>query len=175
MKFKVIAENGAEKELEIGNSTLKELRLFLEENQKQEDVFDIEGDCFYYTIDSYLDVCGQRWFDCDFDKERVKVANACKDKELMEKRALNEILNRLMWRFSMQNGGREIDWETNSLTDKYYVFFNIEECCWDVDTNDCFNTFGAIYFKDRETAQRCIEEVIKPFLAEHPDFEPNVY
>lgn len=174
MKFKVIAENGAEKELEIGNSTLKELRLFLEENQQQEDVFDFKEDYFYYTIDDYGNVHKLHWFDCDYEKDRVKVANACKDKKLMEKRALNETLNRLMWRFSMQNGGREIDWKDKAC--KVFIYYDYHDkrfWCGYNDTSD--NDLGIVYFKTEETAERCIEEVIKPFLAEHPDFEPNVY
>ena len=172
MKFKVIAENGAEKELEIGNSTLKELRLFLEENQKQEDVFDIKGDCIYYTINNHGDVYKFYWLNCDYNKDCVKVANACKDKKLMEKRALNETLNRLMWRFSMQNGGREIDWESCKA---YSISYNVHHKVFRtvVEFGEC--SCAEPYFKDNKTAERCIEEVIKPFLAEHPNFDPNVY
>ena len=176
IKFKVIAENGAEKELEISNSTLKELRLFLEENQKQEDVFDID-----YTTNGFYYITSKGCIDFntlygveDDDSKLLSVANACKDKELMEKRALNETLNRLMWRFSMQNGGREIDWEDLNSS-KWSIDYDVDSTNFYLKYTRIYKNLSNIHFKDQETAIRCIEEVVKPFLAEHPDFEPNVY
>lgn len=172
MKFKVIAENGVEKEFELFSGMLKKIKLFLKENQTQEDVFDIDDDTdiFYYIdYDGFVDA--QTVY--NEDDGMFEVANACKDDKLMEKRALNETLNRLMWRFSMQNGGRDIDWENEKH--KFCVLKNNSTKGFFIGYNTFCNDLCTIYFINEETAERCIEEVIKPFLAEHPDFEPNVY
>ena len=173
MKFKVTAENGAVKEFELCSGMLKKIKLFLKENKKQEDVFDIDEntDLFYYIdYDGFVD--GKTVY--DEDDGMFEVANACKDDELMRTRALNETLNRLMWRFSMQNGGREIDWG-HTAHHKWGVDWDNIDNTFGFSKNMVFKNIGNVYFKDKRTAQRCVEEVIKPFLAEHPDFEPNVY
>lgn len=41
------------------------------------------------------------------DDERYEAANYCRDKKLMEQRALHERLNRLLWRYSEGRGGGE--------------------------------------------------------------------
>lgn len=176
MKFKVIAENGAEKEFDLYDSydsELEELERFLKENQLQEDVFKIIPNEKYFYI-FCNDVKTVVYSKDDFEPILINNANACKDKELMEKRALNETLNRLMWRFSMQNGGREIDWKSGDQT-KYCIDYDFPNKLWSICSKYYYRPVNAICFKNYKTAERCIEEVIKPFLAEHPDFEPNVY
>lgn len=94
-------------------------------------------------------------------------ANYCRDEELMKQRALHEKLNRLLWRYSETHGG-DNSWETtdnrhhciymgmvNGLAVTYFVAAKVQ---------------GVVYFKDEKTAQSAIEEVVKPFLAEHPEF-----
>ena len=104
----------------------------------------------------------------DNDDKSHDVANYCRDKELMEQRALHETLNRLLWRFSMQNGGDEIDW--NDVKKAKWLI------CFD-HINKQFNTIctytwhaSDVHFISQEVAQRAIDEIIKPFMTEHPDF-----
>ena len=40
---------------------------------------------------------------------------------------------------------------------------------FDIDVNDAFKYQG-VYFSTREGAERAIEEVVKPFMKEHPEF-----
>ena len=44
------------------------------------------------------------------DEERFECANYCTDRRLIEERAIREELSRRLWRFSMENGGEEINW-----------------------------------------------------------------
>jgi hypothetical protein len=94
-------------------------------------------------------------------------ANYCRDEAMMKQRALHETLNRLLWRYSETHGG-DTSWET---TDNFHYFI-----CWGV-VSGLIATFsvgakahGVVYFKDKETARAAIEEVVKPFLKEHPEF-----
>ena len=95
------------------------------------------------------------------------VANYCRDENLMKQRALHETLSRLLWRFSMQNGWGDIDW--NDIERKYYIFFDNLNNKFDVDFNDDHKSFNT-YFISLDTAERAIDEIIKPFMKEHPDF-----
>lgn len=100
------------------------------------------------------------------DNALYAAANYCRDAEMMEQMALHEKLNRLLWRYSETHGG-DNSWEA----DNYHHFI-----CMGVINGLAVSfsarvkTNGVVYFKDEETAQSAIEEVVKPFLAEHPEF-----
>ena len=118
----------------------------------------------------YIANNGEVLNDCDnmgiTDGGRYNVGNYCRDKEMMNQRALHETLNRLLWRYSEQHGG-DAEWDDENL--HYYITIDYEgepTSDWLVFTM----AFGTVYFKDRETADQAIEDVVKPFLAEHPDF-----
>ena len=95
-------------------------------------------------------------------------ANYCRDRKIMEQRALHETLNRLLWRFSMQNGGDEIDWR-NKEQDKFYIFWDYENNGFDIGIDDVCKG-NEQYFVSEEVAIQAIDEIIKPFMEEHPEF-----
>lgn len=84
-------------------------------------------------------------------------ANYCTDKAIMKQRAMWETLSRLLWRFSEQNGGRGMF----GIADKG-------------NSNFCAMIENYRYldptFKTADVANRAITEIVKPFMAEHPDF-----
>lgn len=101
------------------------------------------------------------------DDEYFEVANYCTDKAMMEQRALHETLNRLLWRYSEEHGG-DSEWDGY----KYHSHILKSEIAktFHTDTNANKKIQGVIYFKDKETAQAAIDEIVKPFIAKHPDF-----
>lgn len=110
----------------------------------------------------------------DFDKGDMgdeyclAVANYCTDKKMMEQRALHETLNRLLWRFSMENGEGENKWdcEHSHWVIKYVHDSGVFCTSWTTVVHQA----GAIYFSTDELACRAIEEIIKPFMKDHPEF-----
>lgn len=102
------------------------------------------------------------------DDKFYSIANYCTDRKLMEQRALHETLSRLLWRFSMTHGGDEIDW--GKLTDVFYICFDYVTSEYKTVTKHNFRGFSEIYFNDENTAKQAIEEIIKPFVKEHPEF-----
>ena len=127
-----------------------------------------EGEDYWY-IDSMGKVSRFAEEFSGFDTECYNAANYCTDKALIEQRALHEILNRLLWRFSMENDGDKIDWNNHSQQ-KYFIYFDSHlECSIGWDMHHC--RIGAVYFYTREIAEQAINEVIKPFMKEHPDFK----
>lgn len=100
--------------------------------------------------------------------ERYNVANYCRDKKLMEQRALHETLSRLLWRYSMQHDGDKLDWN-NIEQVKYYIYKN----CFDNDFvigDNSFHKKNDVYFYSKDIAKKAIIEIIKPFMNVHPDF-----
>lgn len=111
----------------------------------------------YYYISPVGDVTFAYETEAPFDKYCFDVANYCTDKEMMEQRAMWETLSRLLWRFSEQNGGRGMF----GIADKG-------------NSNFCAMIENYRYldptFKTADVANRAITEIVKPFMAKHPDF-----
>ena len=122
----------------------------------------------YFLIDYNDDVLENCDHKSHYDDKRFDIANYCTDKELMEQRALHETLNRLLWRYSMQNGGREIKYGKN--TPKFFIYWNesIERLRVERWFTSC--AFGVVYFDTKDTAEAAIKEIVKPFMEQHPEF-----
>lgn len=89
------------------------------------------------------------------------VANYCTDKEIMTARAKEEVLSRLLWRFSMENGGDKIDWTKNEA--KYYVYKNNLDNEYETAYSVFNSTLGVVYFNCLQVAQEAIKKIIIPF------------
>lgn len=114
--------------------------------------FYIDGEAIEASYEEYSSI------DEDFYNE----ANYCTDKNLMQQRAWFEMLSRLLWRYSMEHDGDKM-----CVNDHYAIY----------KAKDNFSVLHAGYgylmpsFINRQTAQNAIEEIIKPFMKEHPDFK----
>ena len=104
-----------------------------------------------------------------FDNGCFDVANYCTDKSIMEQRALHETLSRLLWRYSMEHDGDKIDWKCVSQA-KWYVYYNTNSKTWSAGVAHS-SFFLDTYFYTEAIARNAIEEIIKPFLATHPEFK----
>ena len=130
-------------------------------------VFDRMDGKRYYFVDKVGDVATYIDDGVTTDDALYAAANYCRDEEMMNQRALHEKLNRFLWRYSETHGG-DNSWET---TGNHHYFI-----CWGAASGLTVTYFvganaqGVVYFKDAETAKSAIEEVVKPFLAEHPEF-----
>lgn len=126
---------------------------------------------FDHEVYYFLDECGeslQRIDVGDYVDDKVyAIANYCRDKELMEQRALHETLNRLLWRYSETHGG-DLPWD--STENKHYFIYHGLVHGIETAYSIGMKLQGVVYFKDVETARSAIIEVVRPFLAEHPEF-----
>ena len=120
----------------------------------------------------YITNCGHVYETTDYffesDNSRHDLANYCTDKEILQQRALHETLNRLLWRFSMENDGDKINWDNDDEC-KYYVYCYYPDKKFTVEYT-VYIKFFEPYFYTKEIAQRAIDEIIIPFIKEHPNF-----
>lgn len=93
------------------------------------------------------------------DKNLYKI---CTDKNLMIKRAKQEALNRLLWRFSWENGWSDDLWKNGNL-EKYFVKYSYNHKEYFIEYSNRAGNLGTIYFVSREIAQKAIDEIIIPF------------
>ena len=155
----------------LNDSQISEMRAILEKREtKKDSPFKRQkyGD-EYYFINSIGEVGSSCDFTYDYDLTRYNNANYCIDEELLDQRALEEILARRLWRYSMEHGGDKIDWSSNKS--KYIIYYNAENGLFYTTNNVISQAINTTYFIDRKTAVDAIEMVIKPFMKEYPSFK----
>ena len=124
----------------------------------------------YYCINSFDNVVMAFEMGDRYDDRYFLNGNYCTNKSIMEQRVLHETLNRLLWRYSMEHDGDKIDCG-NTDGALYFLAYNRFTKEWFVNWNVTTFGFGAPCFCSKEIAKRAIEEIVKPFLAEHPEFK----
>lgn len=147
------------KKVELTKKQVRQLGIEVEKESPFERVQKGERFC-------YISYGGDVFTDFDVksmsDDKAYAAANYCTDKDLMQQRAWLETLSRLLWRYSMEHDGDKM-----CVGDHYVI----------CKTTDDFITIHAGYgylepsFINRQTAQNAIEEIVKPFMKEHPDFK----
>lgn len=147
------------KKVELTKEQVRQLGIEVEKESPFERVQKGERFC-------YISYGGDVFTDFDVksvsDDKAYAAANYCTDKDLMQQRAWFETLSRLLWRYSMEHDGDKM-----CVNDHYAI----------CKAKDNFSVICAGYgylmpsFINRQTAQNAIEEIVKPFMAEHPDFK----
>lgn len=156
------------KKFEMEDSLVELLRGVVSEKEEEEEEspFAQVYDKPYYFITSCgtIDVVNDS--NSFTDDNRHRVANYCADEELMRQRALHETLNRLLWSY------RE-EWDKDSPWDGHHQHWYIaksETGKITVEWTLRNKAQGAVYFSLADNAVDAIEEVIKPFMIDYPDF-----
>ena len=124
----------------------------------------------YYTIYSDYSLNRIPETKTQLDDARFNAGNYCTDKDIMKQHALHMLLNNLLWRYSMTHGGDKIDWYDHSEI-KFNICYDAEADEFRRSTYSISKDFGVVHFTSEETAEAAIEEIVKPFIAEHPDFD----
>lgn len=155
------------KEYVLSDELIEQIKAEVKEQKETLPLFDrIKGEPYFFINSSGIISSFKDYYDGS-NYEHYLSGNYCHDKNLIEQRALRETLNRLLWRYSVEHDGEIICYGSNCL---YEISYNIRkhefEIMWTYDRID----EGAVLFKKEETARNAIEEVIKPFLEEYPEF-----
>ena len=156
----------------LNDSQISELRAILEKRKtKKNSPFERQkyGDKYYHIYASG-EVSNAYELGDSFDLVRYDNANYCTDEELLRQRALEEILARRLWRYSMEHGGDKIDW-SNSQQSKFVIHCDATDDSFYITSNENCQIINTTYFVDYETAINAIKEVVEPFMKEYPDFK----
>lgn len=137
----------------------------------------LTNDELYYFITNHGTIDDSDDLDYPIDKLRYNVANYCTDKSIMERRALHEILNRLLWRYSMEHKANEFKYSNTGRKIRYSIGYWESDDTWRSDGPGFHVTTYARgyelcpYFESEEIALNAIKEIVEPFMAEHPEFK----
>ena len=122
---------------------------------------------YYIDISGKIDVSPEE--NSGYDDLIYSNANYCSDEKLLQQRAWHETLSRLLWRFSMLHGGNKINPQNFNQT-KYVIWYDKfleKHIVMEATRAICFE--GTLFYT-KKIAQQAIEEIIKPFIDEHPEF-----
>lgn len=147
------------KEVQLTNEQLKTLGI-----EVKRPLFDKVNDGGpYYFINCYGDIdADSREDDRLFDN-----VNYFNDEYFANQVALHQLLYRKLLKFAYENNCEDREWGTKH--EHWRIYYDTVSDTFDIDVNDAFKYQG-VYFSTREGAERAIEEVVKPFVKEHPEF-----
>lgn len=105
------------------------------------------------------------WFNeyrLPLDENQFNNYNYFSTKEKAEQIRDMNLLQRMMQKFADENNEDEIDWEKQSIK-KYWIAYEWYFDKYSVNWAKGAEGVGVTYFTSTTIAERCIEEVIKPF------------
>ena len=155
----------------LNDSQISELRAILEKKEtKKNSLFERQKyDNDYYFINSFGEVDYSSELNYSCDSARYDNANYCTDEELLKQRALEEILTRRLWRYSMEHGGDKIDWSDGQQ--KFAIYYDVINGSFYTTNEELCQVINTTYFVDYKTAVNAIKEVVEPFMKEYPGFK----
>ena len=122
----------------------------------------------YYHIDTNGNVLCLHDTDNMANEIHFEHANYCTDKNLLQQRALHEILSRLLWRYSMEHDGNKIDWK-DWHQPKAAIYYDYKDNKFRAGDHR-WAQYNSVFFHTKEIAENAINDIVKPFMAEHPYF-----
>lgn len=121
---------------------------------------------YYFT--NIVDGVSSTFFDDKFDENFIAAANSFNDKDFANQVYLHELLNRKLLKYAYENDAVN-DW-SNLNSEKYFITKNTSNDRVLVTFNNTLKHSGVVYFNNDEVAKQAIEDVILPFMVEHPEF-----
>lgn len=170
MSENYIVING--KKAELTEEQLEKLGIKPEKN-KYIKMFDRRTGCgeVYFNINRTGDVNITTDIKSVDDDKMFKCANYCTNSDILHQRALHETLNRLLWRASVIAGELDNEWDGNGYGHKHWhIEMYADNREFDVDYFENIKYCADIFFPTRKSAEDAIENIVKPFMKEHPDF-----
>ena len=154
------------KEVQLTDEQLKVLEIEIEGKRKNpfERVAKTEMYCYIDSFDEVHCIAD----DADQDDDRsFKCSNYFNDEQFANQVVLHQLLYRKLLKFAYENECEDREWGTKY--EHWRIYYDTDTDKFDIDVNDVFKYQG-VYFSTREGAECAIEEVVKPFIKEHPDF-----
>lgn len=162
MSENYIVING--KKMDLTDEQLKRLGIEVRKNPFERVA---KGDV-YYMVGEYGDI-NNLTEDGDYtDQYLYNNVNYFNDEAFANQVVLYQLLYRKLLKFAYNNEFEDTAvW--NEAAEHFCVYYDIKNKCFDVNLN-CNDKGAHVYFNSRQGAERAIEEVVKPFMKEHPEF-----
>lgn len=153
---------------ELTEEQLKQLGLKVEDkknnpfdrvNMSKEYYFIHGSDSIFYATE-----------DCpDVDHHYYDNANYFNDKDFANQVMLHQQLYRKLLKYAYDHEAEDCEWDKVCVNPHYYIYFDSTKGHFIVGENH-FGHSQNVYFSKQEVAEQAIEDVVKPFIKEHPEF-----
>jgi hypothetical protein len=121
----------------------------------------------YFYINKYGDVDYYE-HDEDFEDDLLsQTANYFNDEFFANQVALHQLLYRKLLKFSYDNDCEDKEW--NGTNDHWLIVYYPLNDDFVISNVQCVKDY-TVYFSTEKGASRAINEVIRPFMKEHPEF-----
>ena len=122
----------------------------------------------YYFVEKNNEVHAYMKTDSSVDNQMYTSANYFNDKAFAEQVALHQLLYRKLLKFAYDNGYEDTE-EWNGGNEHWAIRYNSYRNEFRLYYQDGYKAHE-VYFSSEEGAKRAIEEVVEPFMKEHPEF-----
>lgn len=156
------------KKLELTEEQLKQLGI--EVDEKRNSPFDrVSRSESYYFIHSSDNVnCAIE--DCpEVDHHYFDNANYFNDTDFANQVMLHQQLYRKLLKYAYDNNAEDREWDKANVNSHYFIYFDSAKGHFVVGDNHYCHS-QSIYFSSENVAKQAIQDVVEPFLAEHPEF-----
>ena len=156
------------KEVQLTDEQLK--MLMVEKEEKRKNPFeDPRFSQDYYFTNEY--VIGKYFYydknDYDYRK-LLNAANVFTDETFAEQVALHQLLYRKLLKFAYDNEFEDEEWNGTNM--HAYIIYNFTRKDYDIRWTRNEKEPGTVYFKTPTRATAALNEVVMPFVKEHPEF-----
>ena len=155
------------KEIQLTDEQLK--MLGIDPEKKKKNPFDrVAEDEVYFQIGIDGDVFPLYEYGTTADEDSVLCVNYFNDKQFAKQVALHQLLYRKLLKYSYDNEFEDEEW--NGTTMHAYIIYNFTRKDYDIRWTRNEKEPGTVYFKTPTRATAALNEVVMPFVKEHPDF-----
>ena len=151
------------KKIELTEKQIKALGFEVRKNP----FLKVAVDHMYYFISHFGDIDRYRQAKDLEDDMLFNNINYFNDEYFANQVALHQLLYRKLLKYAYDNEFEDEEW--NGQHDHWYIYYNFVDNKFDTAPNDAFK-HQEVYFSSADGAKRAIEEVVEPFMKEHPDF-----
>ena len=158
-------------EIDLTEEQLQKLQQLVEPKYKNPFARVGEGEKYYYisVFSGKFEVIEYVENHIERDVERFSNGNYYNNKGFAEQVAMDMNLQQKLRKFVYENSGGKELWKCKDVG-KYYIALDADfnKWIWRLEWFER-NPFQ-VYFKDLETVERAIEEVVRPFCKENPNY-----
>lgn len=105
----------------------------------------------------------------DADNTLFEASNYFNDKTTAQQIRLHQLLYRKLLKFAWDNGYEDTQ-EWNGENSHWRVYYDLDAKHFVASSNESYKQ-QSVYFSSKEGVECAIEKVIKPFIADYPEFE----
>lgn len=122
----------------------------------------------YHYIDSFNEVHGASDDMDQCDDMSFECSNYFNDETFAKQVALHQLLYRKLLKYSYDNECTDKEWDGTNI--HVYIIYNSTKKDYDIRWTRDEKEPGTVYFKSTAWVTAALNEVVMPFVKEHPEF-----